>query len=169
MSPAIYFLFYFLSFSDWVVSYLFELPVLSRNTLTDLNHTWFDALLFLMFLLFILTFELNPVWFLFFIFQKSQAFLWGNTYKKCRTRLWDYSVRRILREKKNDGFYFSLKTTIENVQLAANLASRATGLPPFELKCQTLKQNGIEISAFLREYRPLTSPQRREESRMELR
>ena len=42
-------------------------------------------------------------------------------------------------KKKNDGFYFSPKTTVENVQLAANLASRATGLPSFELKCQNLE------------------------------
>jgi hypothetical protein len=39
----------------------------------------------------------------------------------------------------HDGFYFSPKTTVENVQLAANLASRATGLPSFELKCQNLE------------------------------
>jgi hypothetical protein len=38
----------------------------------------------------------------------------------------------------HDGFYFSPKTSVENVQLAANLASRATGLPPFELKCRNL-------------------------------
>jgi hypothetical protein len=39
----------------------------------------------------------------------------------------------------HDGFYFSPRITAENVQLAANLASRATGLPPFELKCQNLE------------------------------
>ena len=41
--------------------------------------------------------------------------------------------------KKNDGFYFSPQTSAENVQLAATLASRATGLPPFELKCRNLE------------------------------
>ena len=66
--------------------------------------------------------------------------------------------------KKNDGFYFSPRTTVENVQLAANLASRATGLPPFELKCQNLEAEWHRRFSILERIQTINRPEKKRKS-----